>query len=198
MEALNSARRAAYHGPCCPNCGTLLLTPPERGEATCSCGQTFELAVFQPPGRAAVQPQAFSAGATPCARHSKNAAVASCEHCGAFMCALCRVDTEGQALCATCFERLSTSGKLASARGGFRHYNGIALGAALVGLFPPISVLLGPIAVLAAFKGLRQSRELGEPLGATGAKVAIVLGSLEAVGGVLQWWWVVGLLLKGK
>jgi hypothetical protein len=103
------------------------------------------------------------------------------------MCTLCRIDVEGQALCAACFERLSASGTLASARAGFRNYNSIAFVLALAGLLPFFSVLLGPLSVLSAVKGLRQAKKLGEPFGRTRARVALVLGSLEAVGGALFW-----------
>lgn len=129
----------------------------------------------------------MAAGSAPCARHARNAAVTSCEHCGAFMCELCRIDEEGVALCAACFERLGGAGKLASTRVTFRNYNGVALSLAVVGLIPFLGVLAGPLALVAASKGLRQGRELGESHGVTGAKVALVLGVLEVVGGVLAW-----------
>ncbi len=148
----------------------------------CSCGQRFELARFHPPERVSAAAQAAGAGAASCARHARNAAVASCEHCGAFMCALCRIDAEGVALCAVCFERLTAAGQLASVRSSFRNYNGIAFQVALLGLVLPFfSVLLGPAAVLLGWKGLRQGRALGEPYGATRAKVAIALGLLDTV-----------------
>jgi hypothetical protein len=131
--------------------------------------------------------QAPLAGTAPCARHARNAAIASCEHCGAFMCTLCRVDAEGTPLCAACFDRLAAMGTLPSARMGYRHYNGIAVLLALVGLIPVFSVLAGPLAVVSAWRGLRQGSRLGETLGASGAKVALGLGLLEAVGGVAFW-----------
>jgi len=130
---------------------------------------------------------AIAPGSAPCARHARNAAVASCEHCGAFMCTLCRIDAEGVALCAACFERLGAAGALASTRGGYRHYNGIAVLLSLIGLMPFASVLFGPLAVLAAWKGLRQGQKLQETLGATAAKLALALGVVETVGGVLSW-----------
>jgi hypothetical protein len=185
-------RRAVYSGPVCPRCGTRYREPlPDLGLVRCSCEQRFEVALFHPPERTSAPAQAVAAGSAPCARHAHNQAVASCEHCGAFMCALCRIDVEGAALCAACFERLSASGTLASARVGFRNYNRIAWVLAVVGLLPFFSVLLGPLSVLAALKGLRQAKRLGESLGTRRARVALVLGSLEAVGGALFWFAVV-------
>lgn len=180
MEALTPARRAGYRGVLCPNCDAQVLEPPEKGRVLCTCGQKFELVRFHPPERISAAAQAAQLGSAPCARHARNAAVASCEHCGAFMCALCRIDAEGVAVCAACFERLAATGQLASVRLSFRNYNGVALQLALLGLVVPFfAVLLGPIAILLGFKGLRQGRELGETYGATRAKVAIALGLLQ-------------------
>lgn len=188
METLSAPSRLAYRGPVCPTCGTLFAEAPERGRVSCTgCGQRLELALFHPKERPTAPAQAPLAGTAPCARHVRNAAIASCEHCGAFMCTLCRIDAEGTPLCAACFDRLAASGTLASARMGYRHYNGIAVILALLGLFPFFSVLAGPLAVLAAWRGLRQGRRLGETLGAGGAKVALGLGLLEAVGGIAFW-----------
>jgi hypothetical protein len=188
LETVTGARRPPFRGPECPTCGTVFVEPPERGRVVCSgCRQTLELALFHPKERSVPQAQAPLAGAAPCARHARNAAVASCEHCGAFMCTLCRVDAEGTPLCAACFDRLAASGTLPSARMGYRHYNGIAVLLALVGLMPPFSVVAGPLAVASAWKGLHQGRQLGETLGASGAKVALALGLLEAAGGVAFW-----------
>jgi hypothetical protein len=188
LEALKSPRQPTYRGPVCPTCGTPFAEPPERGRVRCTgCGQELELALFHPKERAPLPASAPLPGTAPCARHVRNAAVASCEHCGAFMCALCRVDADGTPLCAACFDRLAASGTLASARMGYRHYNGIAVLLALLGLFPFFSVLAGPLAVLAAWRGLRQGQRLKETLGARGAKVALGLGLLETVAGAAFW-----------
>jgi len=103
------------------------------------------------------------------------------------MCSLCRIDVEGAAVCAACFERLSASGTLASARVGFRNYNGIALMLAVVGLIPFFGVLFGPLAVFAAVKGLRQGNKLGESMGRKRAIVALTLGTLEFLGAAASW-----------
>src|SRR5207237_3061267 len=100
----------------------------------------------------------------------------------AFMCALCRIDADGKALCATCFGRLGTAGELADARTRFRHYNGIALHLSILGLpFFTFGAVLGPLAIWLAARGLKQSKKLDEPLGVGGARVAIPLGVIDAV-----------------
>lgn len=169
-----------------------MAEPQDLGLVRCaSCFRTFEMALFHPPERTSPRAVAMAKGTAPCARHARNAAVASCEHCGAFMCALCRIETEGVALCAACFERLGAAGALASTRGGYRHYNGIAVLLSLLGLMPFASVLFGPLAVLAAWKGLRQGKRLQETLGATAATLALLLGVVETVGGVASWYTVI-------
>jgi hypothetical protein len=189
VPGLTAKGRTSYRGPECPDCGTLVPEAPERGRVTCAaCQQTFELALLHPPERTGPRAEAIAPGSAPCARHAHNLAVTSCEHCGAFMCALCRVDVEGSALCAACFERLGAKGTLPSTRTGYRHYNGIAVMLAFAGLFPFTAVVFGPLAVLAAWKGLRQGHQLGETLGATGAKLSLALGVVEALGGVLTWY----------
>jgi hypothetical protein len=159
---------------------------PPRGRHECwKCGLPFDLASFQPPERAAQAAHPFDAAAgAPCSRHERNAAVASCERCGAFMCSLCRIDSDGMALCAACFARLGTAGELADTRLKYRHYNGMALQMSLLGVvFWVLAPLAGPLAIFTALRGLKQSKRLGETLGVGGARVAIGLGALEAVAG---------------
>jgi hypothetical protein len=186
LDELTSGR-ARPPVPACPSCDASVLEPVERALVSCPCGQRFEVAVFHPQTRVSSTAVALAAGSAPCARHAGNAAVSSCEHCGAFMCELCRIEEEGVALCAACFERLAGAGKLASTRISFRNYNGVALSLAVAGLIPFLGVLAGPLAMLLAQKGLRQGRELGETHGVTWARVALGLGALELVGGVLAW-----------
>ena len=144
------------------------------------------MAAFEAPAKAQpVRPTEPLTGA-PCARHARNPAIASCERCGAFMCGLCRVDSDGKALCAACFDRLGNAGELADTRKGYRHYNGMAVHFTVLGLFMwPLAPLFGPLAVLTALRGLKQGKRLGVTLGETGARVAIGLGSLETVAGTL-------------
>ena len=98
------------------------------------------------------------------------------------MCSLCRIDIDGKALCAACFERLGKTSALASARTGYRHYNGIALHLSILGAIVFfLTPILGPLAIFTGLKGLKQSKALGEDLGTTSAKIAIGLGALETL-----------------
>jgi hypothetical protein len=181
--------RGAYQGPGCPKCGCFLpdAIPREGNHACWQCGLQFYMIAFDAP----LPPQAparlaEALGSAPCARHARNQAVASCERCGAFMCGLCSIDADDKKLCAGCFERLGSAGELADTRKGYRHYNGMAVHLCVFGiLIWPLAILLGPLAIATALRGLKQSERFGETLGQGGARVAIGLGALETLGAAL-------------
>jgi hypothetical protein len=133
-------------------------------------------------------------GSTACAQHRGNVAVANCERCGVFMCAVCRIDSDGLALCPGCFDRLSAEGQLRSAVVSYRDYGRMAGTLAVLGIVLAfVGIIAGAAAVYYGVKGLRQKREMGDPEGRVGVWLAIVLGAVEAVG----WLVIVGLIVKG-
>ncbi len=169
----------------CPLCrreidAAAITTP----QAICPrCQGIFEAVRFEAPTRSAALPQMAEGtleASQPCAVHSLNAAVTSCQRCGSFMCELCRIDVDGRTLCPTCFERLSSEGSLESTRTTFRDYSGLAGLTATFGcLMSFLGVLFGPLAIYYGVKGLKQKKAMGESDGKTGLWVAVVLGSLE-------------------
>ena len=170
----------------CPRCRREInLSWIDTPDAVCPlCRRPFEAIRFEPPVRAVLMPQMADGAleaAQPCAVHPLNAAVASCERCGSFICALCRIDVDGRTLCPTCFERLSTEGSLESTRTTFRDFPGLAGVAATIGCLGVafFGVLLGPLAIYYAIKGLRQKKAMGESDGRVGLWLAILLGVAE-------------------
>ena len=151
------------------------------------CRGEFESIRFQPrvvhvkvTELAAAGPEAGQ----PCAIHQRNAAVAACERCGSFVCSLCRIDFDEHVYCPSCFERLSESGSIESAKTRFRDYEGLASLTATLGcLFTWIGILLGPLALYYGIKGLKQKKEMGETDGRFGIFVAMTLGVIEMVAG---------------
>ena len=185
--ALRGTVRRDFGGPCCPRCRKALDPAGVRsGRTTCpSCGGEFEAVRFDPPPpRPLVRALAEAGpdGSAGCAAHPGNAAASHCERCGVFMCDLCRIDTDGMALCPACFDRLCAEGALASSRTAFRDYGrmGMQLLAAGV-LFWIGATPLGLGAVYAGVQGLRQKSRIGEG-SAVRAWVSIVLGLVWAVG----------------
>jgi hypothetical protein len=171
----------AYAGPGCPRCWTPLpKSVLESRDVYCgTCGLDFEAEVFEPSDRPRADLRAPEAGTSAqCARHARNAAAAACERCGAFMCTLCRVESDGLVLCAACFDRLRAAGALASARNTFRSWRTLGLHLSVLGLFlSPFGVVIGPVALFAAARGISQDRKNGDEGGLTGSIVSLVLGT---------------------
>jgi ribosomal protein L37AE/L43A len=172
----------SYSGPCCPFCN-VVLTPTQiySGSHTCNkCGGQFEAVAFQPQSkkiRVLNVAAAGVAGASPCANHSGNAAVANCERCGNFMCNLCSIDSDAMKLCPACFDRLTQEGALSTSNNRIRNYTGIAGSTAVGGcLFWPASFILGPMTIYFAVKALRQKREMGVTEGRWHAYLAMLIG----------------------
>lgn len=172
----------------CPHCKRSLRHENlSSGMQVCPyCGGMFEAVRFAPAGARVVVPEVGGAGpegATPCARHARNAAVATCERCGSFICELCRIEADGKVLCPPCFDRLSAEGALRSAVSSFRDYGLVAQSWAALGLL--VGGALGPLAVVYGLKGLRQKKEMGESQGIAGIYFYAILGVLESVAFVL-------------
>jgi hypothetical protein len=183
------AARSDFGGANCPRCRRDLDHARLRsGRQLCPhCGRAFEALRFDPPEAAAAVSsveQAGPEGAMACASHRGNAAVANCGRCGVFMCELCQIEADGLVLCPTCFDRLSAEGALASARTTFRDYGRMGLTYAVAGLLLWfLSLPLGLGAIYGGVQEIRQRKRIGE--GSLGrAWTAIVLGTLEVVGGV--------------
>jgi hypothetical protein len=185
------SRGVQYPGITCPFCGEVLdHATLQTGTIACPrCGRSFEAVRFDPPQR---DPQVAAVGvggpggATSCATHRSNAAVANCGRCGVFMCGLCRIDTDGLVLCPACFDRLSAEGALPSAVVKYRDYSRLASTLAIASWLPIfIGPVAGPAAILYGVKGLRQKREMGDTDGVVGVWVAMVLGGLAAVGWIV-------------
>lgn len=186
-------RRAgrSYAGLTCPHCGVAVLHARLRsGRIRCGrCDRLFEAEIFHPPEvRTAVATvgEAGVAGATPCATHERNASVANCGRCGQFMCALCRIDSDGLTLCPACFDRLSAEGALPSVCTTFRDHAGSARAMILLGfLFWILFPITGLAAVVYGVKALRQKKAMGEGDGVVGIYVTLVIAVLQCAGGAL-------------
>lgn len=180
---------AAYAGPSCPHCQApidveTLVAGPQQCPA---CLRAFEATRFSPARRRDRVAEVGAAGpqeAASCAAHRRNTAVASCERCGIFMCALCRTEVDRLEVCAPCFERLAAEGGLHSAATEYRSYLGMAWMAGIVGavLWLP-GLVTGPAAIYYAMRGLRQMREWGDVGGRGRALGALALGVVSTIQG---------------
>lgn len=180
--------QSAYRGSACPACGKDLSEDQRNdGRQNCrSCFINFTAYRLSPlPERITVVTAVAATpdGATPCARHERNASVASCSRCGVFMCQLCRIDSDGLTMCPGCFERLADEGMLPSARKSYRDYGRMSSHAAILGFFLmwPFGVFIGPFAVWFGIKGLRTRAQPGVHISKARCVIAIVLGTIEIV-----------------
>jgi hypothetical protein len=160
----------------------------QHGQVYCgTCSLHFTAALFDPPESPRPQPRALEGGAAyeaRCARHAGNAAAATCERCGAFMCTLCRIDTDGKVLCAACFDRLRGEGALESARTSFRSWRTMGLHLSLLGFFVwPFGIAIGPAALVATIRGIAQDRKSGDEGGRIMGVAALLLGGMVTLAG---------------
>ena len=176
----------------CPRCRReidVALIPSSSAAECPLCHRRFEAVRFDAPLRTATMARTIDGSleaAQPCANHARNAAVANCERCGSFICALCRIDVDSRTLCPACFERLTTEGTLESTRTTFRDFSGLASVTATAGcLLWVFSMLLGPLAIYYGVRGLKQKKEMGEEDGIAGIWTAMVIGGIETIGGVV-------------
>lgn len=187
------ARTAAvYEGPGCPHCHRPLeMERAISGSQRCPvCARGFEAVWFRAPQREQGVVEVASAGpveAASCAAHRRNAAVASCERCGIFMCALCRTESDGLVICAPCFERMAEEGGLPSAQTRYRDYTGMSWLFGLLGLLLWLPGLVtGPAAIYYAVQGLRQMNQWGDVGGRGRAVAGLALGVVSTIqGGVV-------------
>jgi uncharacterized paraquat-inducible protein A len=172
-----------YTGAHCPRCNVPLTSDWIRsGIVTCPyCSRAFEATAFHPPERK--QQLVEMAAVTPdgtvnaCANHAGNAATASCQRCGLFICALCDMNVGSGSYCPSCFDRVRSEGKLPAAR-RYRDYASMARTTAIFGLLF-WSIGLGPVTIYYAVKGRRQRRADGQRV--IGVTITMLVGVLETL-----------------
>ena len=180
-----------YHGPQCPYCSvTLAETMLHTGAMTCpNCNSEFEATVFRPPEVRVAAPEMVGAGpeaGSACANHARNAAVASCQRCGLFICSLCEMNIGTGSFCPSCFDRVRADGSVQAVVTRYRDYSTMAGTSVLAGFllsFMFLSVPFGAVAIYYGIKGMRQRRERGAS--ATGTTLILILAVLEVLGGLV-------------
>lgn len=160
--------RVGYSGTSCPRCKAQLrhdtiLTGPQNCRA---CRGAFEAVRFDPIKPVVAVPQLAGVGveaAAPCARHTRNQAVASCSRCGQFMCSLCRIDAEGSAYCPPCFDRLSTEGVIPGGEMRVKNYAGYASVCLMASIFMVfVAPVSGSVGIYFCVQGLKDKRRRSE------------------------------------
>lgn len=180
-----------YTGPQCPRCaGTLTADWLRSGAIMCPyCTRGFEATAFNPPERKAeVTTEVTDVGpdgANACANHARNAATASCQRCGLFICALCEMNVGTGSYCPTCFDRVRTEGSLLPAARKYRDFAGLARTCALIGLLTSLFFIGIPFGALAVYFGIKARKQKKmEGRSSFGMIVAILVGIVDVLIGV--------------
>jgi hypothetical protein len=181
----------SYTGPQCPRCSVSLTSDWIRsGTITCPfCNGAFEATVFNPAPRKQVATTEVVTvcpeGANACANHARNAATASCQRCGLFICGLCDMNVGSGSYCPSCFERVRAEGTLHAAARRYRDFATMARSFAIAGIFFSfmfIGLPFGAVAVFYSIKARKQRRNVGRST--TGMTMIMILGILEVLGGL--------------
>jgi hypothetical protein len=137
----------------CSECGSPVLdeefNAPEFRECS-GCGSLIRVRIFPAYYRTGAPAKAESVieGESSCFFHPKKQAVAPCDECGRFLCALCRVEFGSRNICPGCIDSGMRKGKLPVLETTRRRYDSIALGVAtlpLVLIWP--TLISAPVAI---------------------------------------------------
>jgi uncharacterized paraquat-inducible protein A len=173
----------------CGRCGAALTIPDATGagEVDCrSCGATTGVWLFPALHRTRSPEQAqpiLEEGHSSCLSHPQKRAVAVCDGCGRFMCALCDVDWNGEHLCPTCIAHRKSADHEGTLRTEYFHYDLIALLLALVAI--PTSFMGVFIAPIVIFLGVRYWKAPWRPV--PYRKWTMVLAVLLATMAMVGW-----------
>jgi hypothetical protein len=180
-----AANAHVYAGPACPHCRkSLAFEELHDGEARCPhCGRAFEARRFLPPLRVVsiATLDASVEAATPCANHARNAAAASCQRCGIFICALCEIAIGADRFCPACFDRLAAEKALPALQLRFRDYARLAVSTALLGILGSVvlGIPLGIASLLFAIRGFRSAQQEQRPYGTLLLAIVLALASIS-------------------
>jgi len=155
-------------------------------EVACRCGVEARALVYPAILRvceASAGEAIQAAGEAACFAHDDKRAVASCDSCGRFVCALCRIEWGSRVLCPACLNSAEKrSALLVRSRIMF---DTMALATALASVFLfTLSILTAPISIYLAIRSFRAPRSL-VPRAMWRAWVALTVSVLELGG----WAW---------
>ena len=181
----------SYTGPQCPRCGVTLTSDWIRsGTITCPyCSRAFEATAFSPPPRKQVVTTEVVTvgpeGANACANHARNAATASCQRCGLFICGLCDMNVGSGSYCPSCFERVRTEGTLHTAARRYRDFATMARSSAIAGIFFSFMFIGLPFGAVAMYYGVKARKQRrNEGRSTVGVTFTVIVGALEVLAGL--------------
>lgn len=178
-----------YHGPQCPHCQvTLADSVLHTGTIACpACGKSFEATAFQPRELRIVAPELVGVGpeeGSACANHARNAAVASCQRCGIFICSLCEMNTGAGVYCPSCFDRARSDNSFHVGAKRYRNYTSMGVLCVISGtVLWFLCIPAGALAIYYGVKDVRQRRERQHSI--VPPVLVILLGLAQSIGGLV-------------
>ncbi len=178
-----------YGGLFCPRCRRLMRDEQMRngGQFCPVCEGRFEAVRFTPvemrlhvPEIAGVGPAATA----PCARHARNQADVACSRCGQFMCSLCRIDSDGQAFCPGCYERLADEGGVSGGLTKLWNWSGMAALTFVLSIFLWWTFVLWIAGIVFCILGIREKSARNESDGVVRLYLLILLNLLGGALGI--------------
>lgn len=123
-----------------------------------------------------------------CFYHPQKKAIAPCDHCGRFLCALCDVDFGGRHLCPSCLEAGEGKPKIKSLENKRVLYDDMALSIAVLPMFIPLllyfSFLTAPAALFLAIRHWNTPSSI-IPRTKVRLIAAIIIAALEIAGWII-------------
>jgi hypothetical protein len=173
----------------CGKCSGALSIPEATGAGPVNCrfcGAVTQVwlfpALYRPRGGQSAQ-ALQEEGHSGCMNHPQKRAVAVCDTCGKYLCALCDVDWNGEHLCPSCIGHRKNSDLAGALRTEYIHYDLIALFLALLAI--PTSFFGVFIAPIALFIGWRFWNAPWRPV--PGRKWTMVLALVLASTALVGW-----------
>ena len=143
----------------CGQCSGVLSIPGGTGTGAINCrfcGAVTRLWLFPALYRSRGDVQALALqeeGHSGCMNHPQKRAVAVCDGCGKYLCALCDVDWNGEHLCPSCIGHRKTDDTGGALRTSYVHYDLIALYLALASIPTSfVGVFLSPVALFLCWR----------------------------------------------
>ena|SRR5690348_10175602 len=169
---------------CAPGIPTLMPCP--------RCGVELLLVTFpalrRAPTTGAAAERVMEEGESGCFYHAGKRAVAPCDHCGRFLCALCSIELDGKHYCPTCLESATDHGSMRVVEPARTRYDQVVWSILILPL--PLCMVVGPITATAAL-GLALWKWRAAPSLVSNTKLQLVLGMGLALVelGLVAWFW---------
>ena len=146
----------------CSACDARSPLPAAPGAGTVACpvcrhpSQVWLFPALYRETRGSAGQRLLEEGQSSCMNHPQKQAVAVCDGCGKFLCALCDVDWNGEHVCTACIQHRKLSDHEGAYQSTYTHYDSVALGIVLLSVlmmsFFGLGGLIAPVTLYVAWR----------------------------------------------